>query len=738
VPENEATQTLTTGAKRLADEAVNQQTQAKHPHLGANHWLMALMARHGAMAEGMARGLEAMATQKSLRERLQSGDVGKPLDLETVAGRATERAKGRGKLQATERDVAAIILAESGYEVIEGGTTAASSTPSTASTPAAVTPSAAGYQPRAKRPTPMLEQFGRDVTRDAAEGRLPPLVGRQDEVELVTETLCRRTKRNPVLVGPAGVGKTAIVEGLAARIVRGEVPEALKGIRVLAVQPSTLVAGASLFGEVEKRIKGILGEASQDGIALFIDEVHSIIGSGGREGTGDFASLLKPALARGDLACIAATTDEEYRRFIEQDAALERRFQPIRVQELTPEQTLEVLSSLRDELAQLQGVRVADPVLGRLVEFAAEFLRNRYFPDKAVDLLEQCVAHAVTLGKKEVSVADAEAVVQRLVGMPLALGDRLDTLREQLSERALLTERELNALINRLRVTLRGLDLRPSRPNALLLLMGEAARSGETLGEIIAGTLFGARERMVTLDFSRFTEAHDLSMLIGAPPGYVGYSDSLPLDRVAQMPWCVLRCENVDACHPQIRDVLAQALNVGFLTDARGKKVYLSDTITLLTAGMDVRAGRHIGFTPSEEASAEDLGRSAEEGLGRDLVDQCDLICAGVPASEKVRRQWLRNHLLADLSERYRKQGVDLQWDESIVQWMLGQEEAREGGRNWERLVDEWLSPMLIQYLPSLDAGERRSVRVRWERNAVQVEPLEPAAPSAEKDGRGE
>ena len=746
---------LTSGASRLAEEAEGQRVRCRHPHLGAYHWLLALLQRHATMAESLTNGLDARATLRFAEERLAGGDTGPAAEQAALLDAAAQRARARNRDRTAERDLAAAILHAAGYALLDdplsphtvsaaitprardqaGASAAVPLTiPVSSSTPAApvgavneVSAPPDSYQPRSRRPTPVLEQFGRDLTRAALEGKLPPLVGRAEELQLVIETLCRRTKRNPVLIGPAGVGKTAIVEGLAARIVRGEVPPTLAGLRVIAVQPSSLVAGASVFGEVEKRIKAVLAEASQDGVVLFIDEVHSIIGAGGHVGTGDFASLLKPALARGDLACIAATTDDEYRRFIEPDTALERRFQPVRVQELSAAQTLEILVTLREEFARGQGVSVPDALLETLVEFAQEFLRNRHFPDKAVDLLEQVVAHAVTAGKAEVTREDAEEVAQRMVGMPLALNERLGALRGRLSQRALLPEEQIETLLSRLEITLRSLDLRPSRPSAVLLLVGEAARNCAPLAETIAETLFGSTERIVGVDFTRFTQPHDVSMLLGAPPGYVGYSERLPLDPVTQMPWCVLLCEGIDGCHPQVLEVLRQALEDGILTDARGKRTYLSDAVVLLTADIDPQSGRRLGFGPQDSAPEVDARHAAEESLGRDLVEECDLVCVGAPTSGQAQRLWLHHRLLTDLAERYRRQGVLLVWDETLIDWMLNLEEAGEGRHHWERLIDERLSPVLIRHLPNhvSAAGEESeppTLRIRAENGNVVVE----------------
>jgi ATP-dependent Clp protease ATP-binding subunit ClpC len=728
----ESSQSLSMGAQQLIDAVLQKKTEANHPQLGLQHWLLVLMEKHGLMAETMTSGLEGMALMRRLREDLTKGDVGKPLDEQTVLIQAGEHAQARGKPQIAERDIAYVILTNAGYNVIEEACAATSKQqgaefdPSTiyGSDPSPSSVGAASGQFKAKRPTPTLEQFGRDLTREAMDGKLSPLVGREHEVELVVETLCRRTKRNPVLVGPAGVGKTAIVEGLAQLMVKNQIPEALRGSRVLAVQPSTLVAGARVVGELEERMKALLSEASQDGIILFIDEVHSVIGAGGMAGTGDVASLLKPALARGDLACIAATTDDEYRRFIEPDAALERRFQPIRIQELSVELTLSVLGKLRDEFKALRGIEIADDTLCWLVEFSQQFLRNRYFPDKAVDLLEQCVAYAITQGKTKLEQDDAEKVAERIVGMPIGLGDRLSVLKEHLSDRALLTEKDISALLNRLEVTLRGLDVRPSRPNAVVLLTADAAHNSQALSETIAESLFGGPERVVTIDFSRFTERHDVTLLLGAPPGYVGYSDSLPVHRIAQMPWCVVHCENVDSCHPAILEIFVQALSDGFLTESRGKRVYLSDSIVLMTAGIDVKTNKKLGFREQEDVPQIDVTEIVEKALGPAFVSQCDIVCTEVLSSKAAEWRWLQQRLLADLAARYGKQGLNIQFDDSLVEWLLSKRTDDDNQRHWEKLVEKHVIPLLIKCIPAAGGSAGKSYAVKCDEGRVSIEQI--------------
>ncbi|GIU80955.1 MAG: ATP-dependent Clp protease ATP-binding subunit [Acidobacteria bacterium] len=493
------------------------------------------------------------------------------------------------------------------------------------------------------------------------------------------------------------------------------------GAEVIAIQPSVLTADASSVGILEERMKELLGEASQDGIILFIDEVHSIIGAGRREGTTDMASLLKPALARGDIACIAATTDNEYRRFIENDPALERRFQPVRVQELTAEQTLNVLLALRDRLAKQRNVQVTNEVLQWLVKFAQRFLRNRYFPDKAVDLLEQCVAYALTQDKKIVDISDAETVAQRMVGMPMDLTQRLTSLREKLTEFPLLTPEDTETLLNRLEVTVRGLDLRPARPDIVLLLIGEAATISARLAEIIAETLFGAAERIVAIDLSQFTDPSDKNMLIGAPPGYTGYSESLPIHQLLQTPWCVVRFENVHACHPQVRRLLAQAFSDGFITDSRGKKIYLSDTVVILTADIPIRSQRTAGFQRNDNQTDNTVRRAVKEVLGEDFAKQIDIICHVSAPSDKM-QQWIENKLLAEISKRYLEQGMNINWDRSVVEWLLSHSNTLSDQHELEKWADENICLLLVRQLKDTKTKLPVSLLIKYEEGRFHFE----------------
>jgi ATP-dependent Clp protease ATP-binding subunit ClpC len=710
-------QNLTTGAQRIVLDAKQKQQQAKHPFLGINHWMLTLIERHAPMLQTMVVDFDPIVFKQTLMNKLANGDLGIPLDEMKVSQEALVKAKERNKLQGTEKDIAVVILTLAGFSLSDNAVNVETQSQSQTNH------QASGNDAKSKIPT--LDQFGHDLTKAASEAKIAPVIGREDEIQLVIETLCRRTKRNPVLVGPAGVGKTAIVEGLAQKIVDGKVPSILSNTRIIALQPSSLIAGANIAGELEKRIQSIIREAMQDNIILFIDEIHSIVGAGGMMGTADMASILKPSLARGEIAVIAATTDDEYRRFIETDTALERRFQPIRVHELSLDETLVILSSLRDILYKRNPVEISDDILKWLVNFGQQYMRNRHFPDKAVDLLEQCFAHALAKQITKLNLSDAEVVAQRMIGMPLELNQRLVNLKNQLYERGLLTDEELQILLNRLQVTMRGLDLRSSNPNAIILLSQEAALRSTPLAETIAQALFGSQDRVITIDFARMTHPADISLFVGSPPGYVGYSESLPIHRLIQTPWCVLELQNIDQCYPSIREVLSQALLSGWIMDGRGKAIYFSDSVVILTSEIDIQIHRSIGFQHEDEGiGGQEIFKSIVEAVGEDIASQVDLFVTGIGSSGGVTLKWLQENLLAGLVEKYARQGLTLSWDPTMLNWLTQQQEGLFSERDWERWVDQSLSPALIPYLPQSDQTQMKSVNVCINESRIEIKQI--------------
>jgi ATP-dependent Clp protease ATP-binding subunit ClpC len=696
---------------------------------GATEWLVLLLQRYGPLVESLSPGFEAARDVKDLRAAVLRGEGGIALAEADLLAKAAEQAKKRGRPDIGERDIAAAILVAAVKPVVDlrehpfpkpgplkGGSAADQAAPQSPSH-------------TVRKPTPTLEQFGRDLTAAAARKELPTILGREEEIDLVIETLCRRVKRNPLLVGPAGTGKTAIVEGLAQRVTAGNVPAPLKGVRIISLQPSSIVAGGSLVGEIEKRMQNILKEASQPGIVLFIDEVHAIVGAGGREGTGDFASQLKPALARGDFACIAATTDDEFRRFIEEDRALERRFQPIRIRELTPDQTLIILRSIRDEAIRLHNITVPDAVLEWLVTTAASYMPNRRFPDKAVDLLDQSVAYARRKELTEVGLLDAEQVVQRILGIPLRERERVEDLAEVLPQRGLLNPEESEKLAARLGVTTHGFDINTSRPNAVMLMRGAATDRAMDLARTMASMVYGGEERVIRIDFGRLTSQWDAKTLLGTSAGYVGYEDRHELDQVIEMPWSVVVCERIDECHSAVLSAFAPAITNGVVTDMRGRNIYFSDTILVLTVqSLDGDSRPVVGFGATGRTS--DGGSRDDVGLGGRIMEAIDVVVESATIIPKDSGQWITTRLLPALAAPLARRGVELVWDPSIVEWLHDRWSKHPEPSAIERFAEDEISPVLVRELQErrrTASGDR--YRVRLHNDSVLVEAIPPGAP---------
>jgi len=686
--------TLDDDARAYIDE-ITEQWGDSPAAPGVLQWLLTLVERHEELVSEIVPRLDNAITPERLRALVQRGVTGEALSPEKLIAMTGDGAGGR---PVSLRDLACIILTLAGCALNGADAETASCADCDTVFVSLDDVPALDEEPA----TPLLNSFGIDLTRAAREGTLAPVVDRDEEIRLVMETLCRGAKRNPALIGPAGVGKTAIVEGLARRMVSGAVPRLLAGARVVMLSVTSLVAGCTLVGEFEERITALLKEAREPGIVLFIDEAHTILGAGaaGRNGN-DLANMLKQAMARGEIACIAATTDEEYRREIESDPALERRFQPIRVQEMTAAQSLDVLKALSARLAERRGVAAPAPLLEWMIDFAAQHMRNRHFPDKAVDILEQCVAYALTEGRNALTQADAETVARRMVGMPLRVDERLSALEEALRRRSLLPPATVAELISRLRITLRGLDFHVERPNAVLLLLGPAATQGPLLCELIAESLFGAAERVVALEMGRIVNATDLSMLLGSPPGYIGYGGRVPLHEAMQTPWCALRVDDVDACHPTARDVLAQGIRRGHIMLADGKRAFLSDMVVVLCADGPPGADAPIGFGPHERRNAGDLRERAARYLGEELVEEVDIFCAELCDAPDATRRWLRESLLADLESSFRSRGVSLCFDPSLFDWLAARGSSCDDPADWERLVENELCPLIIPHLPA-------------------------------------
>ncbi|NUP49757.1 MAG: ATP-dependent Clp protease ATP-binding subunit [Catenulispora sp.] len=498
--------------------------------------------------------------------------------------------------------------------------------------------------------TPTLDEYGRDMTEDARAGKLDPVVGRAEEIEQTVEVLSRRTKNNPVLIGDPGVGKTAIVEGLAQRIVSGDVPTTLEGKRVVSLDLAGLVAGSKYRGEFEERLKNVIDEVGKaaDSTILFIDELHTVVGAGsGGDGSMDAGNIMKPALSRGELNVIGATTIDEYRKNVEKDAALERRFQPVLVSEPTVEETVQILDGLRDRYEAHHGVKFTDEALAAAAEMADRYISDRFLPDKAIDLIDQAGARIriQNLGKStevveredklakltrerdeavagenydrakdlkeqidrlsdevatieerregalKVTENDIAEIVSRRTGIPVAqLNEdertRLLKLEDALHDRVVGQDEAVTAISEAVRRSRAGMG-DPDRPTGSFLFLGPTGVGKTELAKALAELLFGDEDRLIRFDMSEFQEKHTVSRLLGSPPGYVGYEEAGQLtEKVRRKPYSVILFDEVEKAHPDVFNTLLQVLDDGRLTDAQGRTVDFRHTVVIMTSNI--------------------------------------------------------------------------------------------------------------------------------------------------------
>jgi ATP-dependent Clp protease ATP-binding subunit ClpC len=496
-----------------------------------------------------------------------------------------------------------------------------------------------GLGKRLRGGTPTLAAFSRDLTQLAREGKLDPVIGRDREIERVTSILARRSKNNPCLVGEPGVGKTAVVEGLAQRIAAGNVPAALRNKRLLALSLGTLVAGTKYRGEFEGRVKRILEEVKRSArdVVLFIDELHTLVGAGAAEGAPlDLSSMIKPELARGDLQCIGATTFDEYRKHVESDPALERRFQPVMVEEPSIEQTTDILRGLRERYAQHHRVTITDDAIETAAQLSARYIADRFLPDKAIDLIDEAAA-SVALANKgavelpPVTTADVAAVVTRWTGIPQAAltesqTNRLLELETLLSKRVIGQERAIAAVSNAIRRARTGLH-DPRKPLGTFLFRGSSGIGKTELAKALAEALFGSEAALVRVDLSEFTESHGVSRLLGAPPGYAGHDEAGQLtEPVRRRPYCVVLFDEMEKAHPEVAAILLQILDEGRVTDAKGRAIDFRHAIIILTTNLEedelAIALRHELLDRIEEiVPFEELGISQIEAIVTIHVD---------------------------------------------------------------------------------------------------------------------
>ena len=515
--------------------------------------------------------------------------------------------------------------------------------------------------------TPLVDQLGLDLTERAAEGKLDPVIGRETEIERVIQIMSRRTKNNPALIGEPGVGKTAIVEGLAQRIIIGDVPEPLLNKRLLMLDVGSLVAGTMYRGQFEERLKKVIEEITNSHAILFIDEVHMLVGAGAAGSSVDAANILKPALSRGEIQVIGATTLDEYRKYIESDAALERRFQPVFVEEPTIEDTIEILRGIRYKYEEHHRLAISDEALNAAAQLAARYVPDRFMPDKAIDLIDEAASrvrmyktplaaslratfrdlknlqrekeeamaqqrydHAIDLRYREVELQgqleqmraswetaerpvvvpdDIAEVVAMWTGIPVTRiageeSERLLKMEGYLQRRIIGQEEPVKAIAKAVRRARAGLK-DPKRPIGTFIFLGPTGVGKTYLAKNLAEFLFGSQDALIKIDMSEFMERHNVSRLVGAPPGYVGYDEGGQLtEAVRRRPYCVILLDEIEKAHPEAFNILLQIMEDGHLTDAKGRRVDFRNAIMIMTSNVGaslIRTGGRLGFAITED-----------------------------------------------------------------------------------------------------------------------------------------
>lgn len=477
----------------------------------------------------------------------------------------------------------------------------------------------------------VIEDFGFDLTKAAAEGKLDPVVGRETEIARVIEILGRRKKNNPMLIGEPGVGKSAIVEGIALRIAGGSISPALAKKRMISLDIALVVAGTKYRGDFEKRLKSIIKEASSNpDIILFIDEFHTIVGAGGAQGSLDAANILKPALARGELQCIGATTMDEFAKIVEKDGALDRRFQKIVVEPTDIQQSITILENLKPNYEDFHKVTYSDEAIEACVRLTDRYITDKSLPDKAIDALDEAgsmIRLNLTKDKRTGNIVDAEdiaTVVSKMTGIPVnkvaeSEGNRIMKMKGRLQSRIIGQDDAIEKVVRAIQRNRAGLK-DPNRPIGTFLFFGPTGVGKTQLAKCLAEYLFDSQENMVRIDMSEYMEKFTVSRLVGAPPGYVGYEDGGQLsERVRRKPYCVVLLDEIEKAHPDIFNILLQVLDEGRLTDSNGRVVSFRNTIVIMTSNVGSREldeyGSGVGFATSGKSVSKNRQSVLEKAI---------------------------------------------------------------------------------------------------------------------------
>jgi len=569
-----------------------------------------------------------------------------------------------------------------------------------------------------------LKKYGRDMTELAQEGKLDPVIGRDKEIEMVMQTLVRRTKCNPMLIGDAGVGKSAIVEGLAQRIISEDVPLKLKGKKIISLDLGAMVAGSKFRGEFEERFKAVLEElkASNGEIIAFVDEFHTIIGAGGHaEGSLDASNMLKPAMARGDIHLIGATTTKEYRN-IEKDAALERRMSVVMIEEPNVENSIRMIRGLRSRYEDHHEVKVTDEAINSAVIMSNRYISDRFLPDKAIDLIDETASRMVIRNmSKEMTEENVASLISDKTGIPISRlvedeQKKLVDMEKILSARVIGQDYAISILSESIRRSRVGLK-DPNRPIGSFIFLGPTGVGKTELVKALAEFMFNDEEFIIRVDMSEYMEAHSVSKLIGSPPGYVGYDEAGQLtESVRHKPYSVILFDEIEKAHPDVFNVLLQILDDGRLTDSHGRTVSFKETIIIMTSnlGTSFLGKEDIGFTKRDEVKKMQLSIDAElkKRFRPEFINRIDDI---VIFNQLNKESLLKiiDLLIKEVAELLQERNIEVKLTDGAKEWILSAGyDVNFGARPLRRAIQKYITNNVSTKILSGDFSSGDTVKV--------------------------
>ena len=554
--------------------------------------------------------------------------------------------------------------------------------------------------------TRILDQYGVDMTLLASTGKIEPIIGRRQEIRRSVEILSRRCKNNPVLIGEPGVGKTAVAEGIALYIVSGDAPESMANKRLVSLDIPALLAGTKYRGDFEERVKAVLKDVKRAGdVILFIDEVHTIIGAGSAEGAIDAANILKPALGRGEVQIIGATTPEEYRRHIEKDAALERRFQPVKINEPDREESMRMLLGVRDALEKHHCVKLSSSALEAAISLSVRYINDRFLPDKAIDLADEAAARVHVAGGSLVTSEDVANVVSMWTGIPLSSlntdeTERLRNMESILHRRVVGQSEAVSAVSRAIRRGRVGLS-DPKRPIGSFLFLGPTGVGKTELCRALAEAVYGDENAMIRLDMSEYMEKHAVSKLIGSPPGYVGYEDGGQLtEKVRRKPWSVVLFDEIEKAHEDVWGILLQIMDDGHLTDSTGRRIDFKNTVIVMTSNIGAKeiteAKPRLGFGSDDSDADNDIRERVSSKLRQvfspEFLNRIDeTIIFRRLGRDEIR--CITERMLETVSKRFEGLGMELRVPDAVVSALadIGYDE-KYGARPLRRAIQTNIS----------------------------------------------